>query len=146
MFEDSYYGFERPVQLNQAHSLEDVRKARIPRDSSVPFFHATEDLFFIKKSDPDGMGATIRAFEFHEVEISDLEPVTMTRAEFNEWKELLNNAKLIIQQAGKPPADPAESTTVYEAEPVPKPAPAGHRAAEKQNARRGSGAIVEAVP
>lgn len=146
MFDDGYYGFERPMQLNRINGLEDVQKARIPRNSTVPFFHATEDLFFIKTSDPDGMGATVRAFEFREVEIADLEPVTMTRAEFNEWKELLANAKLIIQQAGQQPAAPAEPEPVYEAEPVPKPAPAGNRAAQKQNARRGSSAVVEAVP
>ena len=141
MYDEPYYGFERPVQLNRVSGIAEVNKARIPRNSSVPFFHDSEDVFFVKSSDPDGMNITVRAFEFHEIDIADLEPVTMTRAEFNEWKELLENAKLIIQNAGQNGAE-----TVHEAEPIPKPAAAGNRASANKNTRRNGGDIIDAVP
>ena len=141
MYDEPYYGFERPVQLNRVSGIAEVNKARIPRNSSVPFFHDSEDVFFVKSSDPDGMNITVRAFEFHEIDIADLEPVTMTRAELNEWKEILENAKLIIQQAGKSEPEPA-----HEAEPIPKPAATGYRPAANKNPRGNRGDIIDAVP
>ena len=141
MYDEPYYGFERQSQLNRVSGLAEVNKMRIPKGSTVPFFHDSEDIFFIKSSDADGMGVSVRAFEFHEIDIADLEPVTMTRAEFNEWKELLANAKLIIQQAGK-----SEPETAIEAEPIPKSASAGNRFTENKNTRRNGADIIDAVP
>ena len=113
MYDPYYPQFERPQALNRVSTVEEVRKANIPRGSTVPFFHDSEDIFFIKSVDQD-MGATIRAFEFHEINISDLEPVTMTRAEFNEWKELLDRAKFIIQSAEKPERESAIEAEVID--------------------------------
>lgn len=85
-------------QLNRVNSVDDVLNAQIPRGSSVAFFHNADDVFFVKVTDERGNCESVRAFRFHEIDIDELRPVTMTRAEYNELKEMLENAKLIIQQ------------------------------------------------
>lgn len=94
---DPYY-MPQGQQLNQVSGVDDVLAAQIPRGSTVAFFHRNEDIFFIKSSDDQGRCGKPRAFRFSEIDIDDLMPVTLTRAEFAEMKEMLKNAQLIIQQ------------------------------------------------
>lgn len=98
MYDDPVYGYGS-VQLNRVNGLDDVTKAHIPRNSTVAFFHNSEDIFFIKTSDASGMCDPVRAFRFEEIDVSELAPVVMTRAEYNKWKELLDHAEHIIQTA-----------------------------------------------
>lgn len=94
---DPYFN-PQPQQLNEVSSVDEVINAQIPRNSTVAFFHRNEDIFFVKSSDERGNCGDPRAFRFSEIDIEELRPVTMTRAEYNELKEMLENAKLIIQQ------------------------------------------------
>lgn len=93
---DPYYSMGQ--QLNEVSGVDEVINAQIPRNSTVAFFHRNEDIFFVKSSDERGNCGDPRAFRFKEIDIEELRPVTMSRAEYNELKEMLKNAKLIIQQ------------------------------------------------
>lgn len=86
-----------PQQLNRIGSLDDLKNVRLPRGSSAPYFFANEDIFIIRATDDYGQQLPDRAFRFEEISIEELTPVSMSRAEFNEMKEMFKYVQQFIQ-------------------------------------------------
>lgn len=103
MFDDPMFGgYARPTQLPRVGSLEEFNQIRIPPNSTVAYFHNSEDLFFVKSSDQAGQCSATRAFRFTEIDVSELTPVTMSRADFNEMMEAFKYVKQFVQERQQP--------------------------------------------
>lgn len=98
MFDDPMFnGYGRPMQLPRVSSLEEFNQQRIPPNSTVAGFHNAEDIFFIKSSDSTGQCSPTRAFRFEEIDIAELTPVSMSKKEFDEMKEMFRYVQQFIQ-------------------------------------------------
>lgn len=94
------YGmFQQPVNcLISVSGIDGARSYQLPPGSSVPLFDANEDIMYVKTTDAGGY-PTIRAFKFEEISTNDKQDF-ITRKEFEELKEMINDAKQLIQEKG----------------------------------------------
>jgi hypothetical protein len=92
------------ISVIRVTGIDGAKAFAMPPNSSVALFDGNEDIFYLKTTDGAGF-PTIRTFKFYPVENADtLNSEYVTRKEFNELKEIINNVKLNIQQ----PADSTE--------------------------------------
>lgn len=99
MFDDYFasYGYPRqmqPVQLIRVPGLDAVKAYGMPPNSSIPFFEEDNDVFYVKSTDGAGF-PTIQKFNFSPADEPTAAPPRdyITRAEFEELKEMLKNAQ-----------------------------------------------------
>lgn len=77
--------------LVQVTGIEGAKAYRMPPNSVVALFHSSEDIFYVKSTDGAGF-PTIRTFKFEEIDTTNSDSF-ITRSEFNELKEMINDVK-----------------------------------------------------
>lgn len=101
--------------LIRVNGIDGAKAYQMGANSQVALFDANEDIFYVKVTDGAGF-PSIRTFRFEEVSqnvsretLSNNDYVS--RAEFEELKEMINNGKFNIQQksAGKTTATNKQS-------------------------------------
>lgn len=92
--------------LIRVTGVDGAKAYPVAPNSVVPLFDADRDVFYIKSADAGGF-PTIRAFTFAQMQEAAPTPATeyITRAEFEEWKEAMNNGQQPVRKAAKPAAD-----------------------------------------
>lgn len=104
------YQFQQPVsnyapsQLIRVTGLDGAKAYQMSANSTVALFDSGSDLMYIKSTDGAGF-PTIRTFQFTEVIPKDNSTdfsAFVTREEFEELKEMINNAKQFVPKSGKP--------------------------------------------
>lgn len=103
------YQYQQPVpnysanQLIRVTGIEGAKAYQMPANSTVALFDSGSDLMYIKSTDGAGF-PTIRTFQFSEViqknDNADYSAF-VTREEFEELKEMINNGKQSIQKSGR---------------------------------------------
>lgn len=113
----NYYPQMAPIpQQNTQEGLirvtgaEGARAYPVPPNSVVPLFDADRDVLYVKSTDAGGF-ATIRAFTFAPMQETPQNTAHdyVTRAEFNELKEMIANGKQPVWTAEQPPVKPASA-------------------------------------
>ena len=92
-------GSQARQELIRVTGLEGARAYQMPPNSAAPLFDANSDLMYVKTTDGAGF-PTIRTFAFSPVE--EVQPAGqgyVTRAVFEQLKEMILNAKQPISAA-----------------------------------------------
>lgn len=93
--------------LIRVTGAEGARAYPVAPNSVVPLFDAERDVLYVKSADAGGF-ATIRAFAFTPLQDTPQQkPEYVTRAEFDELKEMIASGKQPVRRAAKP-AESAE--------------------------------------
>lgn len=108
-----YYQATVPIPQQQMQEglirvtgVDGAKAYPVSPNSVVPLFDADRDVMYIKSADAGGF-PTIRAFTFAPMQETAPAPITdyVTRAEFDELKEMIANGKQPVRKAAKPAAD-----------------------------------------
>lgn len=94
--------------LIQVTGMEGAKAYPLAPNTEVALFDGNRDVFYLKRTDAGGY-PTIAAFEFKPLQEAApiQQPEYVTRQEFEEWKEALNNGKQPVRKA-KPTAESDE--------------------------------------
>lgn len=93
--------------LIRVTGAEGARAYPVAPNSVVPLFDAERDVLYVKSADAGGF-ATIRAFAFTPLQDTPQQKTEyVTRAEFDELKEMIASGKQPVRRAAKP-AESAE--------------------------------------
>lgn len=106
------YPMQVPVQLTQVSGIEGARAYRMPPNSAVALFHASEDVMYIKTTDGAGF-PTIRTFAFSEVE--DRAP---EKDALGEIKEAIEDVKQLIRESAERRGAPGDARAPHGDEPA----------------------------
>lgn len=92
--------------LIRVTGVDGAKAYPVAPNSVAALFDADRDVFYIKSADAGGF-PTIRAFTFAPMQEAAPVPVTdyVTRAEFDELKEMITNGKQSVRKAAKLAAD-----------------------------------------
>lgn len=108
-----YYQPMAPIPQQQTQDglirvtgVDGAKAYPVAPNSVVALFDADRDVFYIKSADAGGF-PTIRAFTFAPMQEAAPAPVSdyVTRAEFDELKEMIENGIKPVRKAAKPAAD-----------------------------------------
>lgn len=116
------YPVQQPLQLTQVSGMEGAKAYRMPPNSAVALFHASEDVFYVKTTDGAGF-PTIRAFRFSEVD----EP--QERSELDEIREAIADVKQLIRESTGQGGEPAGDVQPVDAD---EPAVQGFRGRQQR--------------
>lgn len=90
------YASQQPQQgLIKVTGLDGAKAYQMPPNSVAALFDANNDIFYVKSTDGAGF-PTIRAFAFTPYNMEQPNNEYVTRAEFNQLKEAIFNAKQSI--------------------------------------------------
>ncbi len=108
-----YYQPMAPIPQQQTQDglirvtgVDGAKAYPVAPNSVAALFDAERDVFYIKSADAGGF-PTIRAFTFAPMQEAAPPPVSdyVTRAEFDELKEMIENGIKPVRKAAKPAAD-----------------------------------------
>jgi hypothetical protein len=84
--------------LIRVTGIEGAKAYQMPANSIVPLFDDQNDIMYVKSTDGAGF-PTIRTFAFTPIENQAPQPEYVTRAEFNELKEMIENGKQSVSKS-----------------------------------------------
>lgn len=92
--------------LIQVTGMEGAKAYPLAPNSEVALFDSNRDVFYVKRTDAGGY-PTIEAYQFAPMQEAapTQQPEYVTRQEFEEWKEAMNNGKQPVRKAAKQPED-----------------------------------------
>lgn len=98
---------QQPVQprdgLIRVTGMDGARAYQLPPNSAVALFDGGQDVFYVKTTDGAGF-PTIKAFSFVPLQEQQTAPAQeyVTRAEFDQLKELIINGKQPVRASAAP--------------------------------------------
>lgn len=94
-----YYPYQQTQTqtLLKVNGIEGARAYQMQPNSVLALFDANEDVFYVKSSDAGGF-STVTAYAFKKLEQPTAQPNAeyVTRKEFDELKELIENGKFSV--------------------------------------------------
>lgn len=104
-----YGQYQRPVNgFTRVTGVEGAKAYQMPPNSSMPLFDGNQDVFYAKSTDGAGF-PTIKAYEFHEIQLPQLMPQQgvqyVTRQELDAMSAKLD--RIMEALDGKQPVLPA---------------------------------------
>lgn len=88
--------------LIRVTGIDGARAYQMPPNSVVPLFDSDNDIMYIKSTDGAGF-PTIKSFSFAPYEPTQATPMNdyVTRAEFEEWKGMIENGKQPVSKSAR---------------------------------------------
>lgn len=95
---------QQPDNLIRVTGVEGARAYPVAPNSTVPLFDADRDVLYVKSADAGGF-PTIRAFAFSPLQDApQQQPEYVTRQEFDQLKEMIENGIKPVRKAKQPAA------------------------------------------
>lgn len=95
--------------LIRVTGMDGARAYQMPPNSAIALFDGEKDVFYVKTTDGAGF-PTIRTFAFSPLQEAPQQPQEyVTRAEFDELKEMIINGKQSVRKQSRTESAPAAS-------------------------------------